>query len=134
MQACIDAHEAIAFRPVGEIGERQFEFDAMMGELLSRLGTTTSAAQLSSSDAVVVPLVADVRERLSTCERELAEKDEVMAAKDEEMTQDKRELATNREVLAAKDNGLAAKDAEIAALKAQLLNSQQPSEGVPPHL
>ena len=141
VQACIDAHEAIAFRPVGEIGERQFEFDAMMGELLSRLGTTTSAAQLSSSDAVVVPLVADVRERLSTCERELAEKDEVIAAKDEvmaekdeEMTQDKTELATNREGLAAKDDELAAKDAEIAALKAQLLKSQQPSEGVPPHL
>ena len=111
VQACIDAHEAIAFRPVGEFGERQFEFDAMMKELLSRLGTTTSVGQLCSSDAVVVPLTADVRERLSICERELAEKDEELAANQEELT---------------------AHQEEIALLKTQLQKLQQPVEGVPP--
>ena len=76
VQACIDDHEATAFRPPGRECARQHEFDAMMTHLLGQLGCTGKGSPTASSPrSKVLPVVA-VRERLLQCERELAEKEE----------------------------------------------------------
>eukprot|EP01044_Picomonas_judraskeda_P001313 COSAG03_NODE_76_length_14245_cov_10.406122_9_plen_1576_part_00 len=106
VKACIDDHEAIAYR-AKDPGANCHEFPAMLAQLLRKLGAAGERMSIEAGDAVA-PVVGVQRQSTEDLHRQLAERDTVIA-----------EQAV----------AMAAKDAELADLRARL--ADLPSEGVP---
>lgn len=112
VKACIDDHEAIAYRAKDPGGPSCHEFPAMLTQLLGKLRVGSGAYTSTSEVArrVVIPVV-DVQQQLAV-------KDAQLAAKDAS--------------LAAQAASLAAQAVELEELRARLVATTTPSEGMPP--
>ena len=107
VQACINNHEAIAYRERKD-GNAQHEFMAMFNHLLNELGAGTPMTHATSHDMPApVPLIDEVRERLDTAERRIsrheAETRAQLAAKDAEMQYMRAKVRELQAQLAAQD-------------------------------
>ena len=156
VQACLNDHEAIAFRPRNPGGRSSHEFPAMVAQLGKKLGADGGGASsvidldVVASDAagfmMSTTVAGDTAEEVAgsrtqkgvgakdTKDHDLQELLEALAAKDAELVAKDAKLAANRSELVAKDAELAANRAELTAKDAELadLRARVPSEGEPP--
>ena len=106
VQACINNHEAIAYREHKD-GNAQHEFMAMFNHLLNALGAGSATARATCHDMPAPVPLDGVRERLDAAERRLF-----------------RHEAETRAQLAAKDAEMHAKDAEMQQMHAKIQELQ----------
>jgi serine/threonine protein kinase len=84
VKACIDDHEAVAFRPPDPDGPNCHEFPAMVAQLLTKLGTGhVDVAEVASEEMPT----ASLRQRLMRLEAMLAQRDEELAKEKKKNTE-----------------------------------------------
>ena len=121
VKACIDDHEAIAFRPKDSEGANCHEFPAMVRQLLVKLGVGIAATSASPGAHVIAPIV-DLRQQL-------VDQETILALKDAQLAQQANEMQLLRARLASLENVHTASDCVEEGVPDERANDTQRTNG-----